>query len=216
MRPVRYVRELVPGQMVLALERRIADVADEAPLDGVRDDVLLDEAAVRIGHLALRAAVERRAVQRLRLTDLARLGARLLLLWWFLLFGLLARSRAGGSAGVRGAHGSGTRHRSGPTIGHRPIGIAIHPVAGSAAIRQRRSVGVRHVGHMTAMLHAHQAVVVATISPIIAGRQGNAAQRQAGQIGAVLEDIAGGLLLDGLRVLEEVLYGDGQCGGEQV
>jgi len=209
------VGELVPGQVVLALQRRIADVADEAPLHGVRDDVLLDEAAVRIGHLALRAAVERRAVQRLRLTDLARLGARLLLLWWFLLFGLLAGGRARAAAGVRGAHGSGAGDGAGATIGHCSIGIAIDPIA-SAAIRQRRSVGVRHVGHVTAMVHAHQSVVMAAVRPIVAGRQGHAPQRQAGQVGAILQDIACGLLLDGLRVLEEVLYGDGQCGGEQV
>lgn len=168
MRPVRYVGELVPGQVVLALQRRIADVADEAPLNGVRDDVLLDEAAIRVGHLALRAAVERRAIQRLCLADFSRFGARLLLLWWFLLFGLLAAGRACAAAGVCCAHRSGARDGAGATIGHSAVSIAIHSVASS--VRQRRSVGVRHVGHVTAMVHAHQSVVVAAIRTVVAGR----------------------------------------------
>lgn len=214
MRPIGYVGELVSGQVILALQRRITNVTDEPSLHGMRDDVLLDETPVRIGHLALRAAVKRRAVQRLRLPDLAWLGARLLLLWWFLLFGLLAAGRSRAPAGVRGAHGCSAGYSSCPAIGDRSVGIPIDAVGGS--VRERRSVGVRHIGHMATVLHAHQSVVVAAIGAVIAGRQGHAPQRQASQIGAVLQDIAGGLLLDGLGVLEEVLYGDGQCSGEQV
>lgn len=79
MRTIRNVRQLVPGQVILALQRCIADVADETPFNRVRDDVLLDQRPVRIRHLALGTTEERGPVQRLRLPDLAWLRSRLLL-----------------------------------------------------------------------------------------------------------------------------------------
>lgn len=210
MRPVRYVGELVPGQVILALERRIADIADKAPLHGMRDDVLFDQAAVRIGHLAFGAAVERGAVQRFRFTYFAGLRPGFLLLWGFLLFGLLAGG-GGAASGIRGAHCRSAAGNGG-SIADRTISIAIDAVGGSA-VGQSRASRICHVGHVAAMVHAHQPVMMAPIGAIIAGRQCHASQRQAGQIGAILQDIAGRLLLYCFRILEEVLYGDWQCCG---
>lgn len=80
MRPIGYVGQLMPREVVLALQRRIANVTDEPPLDGVRYHVLLNQSPIRIGHLAFRTAVQRRAVQRFRLANFAGLRARFLLL----------------------------------------------------------------------------------------------------------------------------------------
>lgn len=97
------VGQLVPSQVVLALQRSIADVADKSPFHRMRDDVLLDQRTVRIGHLALGTAEQGGSVERLRLPDLAGLRSWLLLahgphlgrlLGLFLL--LLARGRRRG------------------------------------------------------------------------------------------------------------------------
>ena len=62
---------LVAREVILALEAGTADVADEASLERVTEQMLLQELALRIGHVALWTAVERRAVQCGRQTDLA-------------------------------------------------------------------------------------------------------------------------------------------------
>lgn len=59
----RIVAEFVAFQVLLALEAGAAYVAYEAPLDLVADQVLFEEFFFGIGHVALGAAEESRAVQ---------------------------------------------------------------------------------------------------------------------------------------------------------
>lgn len=78
--PIRNVRQLVARQMVLALQSRIANIANESSFDGMRNDVLFDQTSIRICHLAFGAAVQRRSVQGFRLANLAGLRAGFLFL----------------------------------------------------------------------------------------------------------------------------------------
>lgn len=87
------VRLLVTCQVVLALQRCIANLANEAALHVLMaDHVLVENFFFRVGDLTLRANEEHRAVQCELQSDLARLRPWLLLLRRLLLF-LLLRGR---------------------------------------------------------------------------------------------------------------------------
>ena len=66
MRPFGDVGRLVPVEVLLALQRGAAVLADEGPLAAVDGQMRLDGLAVLEHGVALRAAVQRRAVQRRR------------------------------------------------------------------------------------------------------------------------------------------------------
>lgn len=91
--PIWNMRQFVPGQMILPLQGRIANVANKTTFNCMRDDMLFNHTPIRIGHLTFRATEQWRTVQRFRLTYLAWFGTR------FLLFGrlfLLLLASAGG------------------------------------------------------------------------------------------------------------------------
>lgn len=56
----------------------------------MRNDVLFDQASIGIGHLAFRAQIQCRAIQRFGFTNFARFWSWFFLLWCLLLFGFFA------------------------------------------------------------------------------------------------------------------------------
>lgn len=107
-RPLGIVALLVTREVVLALQAGAAYVANESSLQGMTQEMLLQQLSLRVCHVAFRAAVEGRAVQRRRQAYLARLRTWLLLLRRLLLFLLLVVrrhhyvGRRGGRHGHRG------------------------------------------------------------------------------------------------------------------
>lgn len=130
MRTIGNVRQFVACEMILPLQRGITDIAHEAPLDGMRNDVLLDQAPLRVRHLALGAAEQGRPIQGLRFPYLTRFRARFLLLRWFA-FLLLFRFGL-----------SRTIARAGPAVCFLPIGRR-STVHGTAARIVR--IGTNHI-----------------------------------------------------------------------
>lgn len=73
MRTIRNMRKFVSSEMILSLESRTADIANESSLDSVLNDMLLDQVAFRQGHLTLGAAIQNCTVESCFLSDLAGL-----------------------------------------------------------------------------------------------------------------------------------------------
>jgi hypothetical protein len=73
MRTIWNVRQLVSCEVILALEGSMADVADKTSLNGVLNDVLLDEIALGQSHLTFGTAVKNGPVERCLLPNLTRL-----------------------------------------------------------------------------------------------------------------------------------------------
>lgn len=79
------MRKLMSGQVILALKSCIANIANKASFDSMRDDMLFDETAVRVSHLTFRTTIQCWAIKCFCFADFARLRSWFLLLWCFLL-----------------------------------------------------------------------------------------------------------------------------------
>lgn len=109
---VGVMAKFVPLEMFLAFQSGAADVADESPLDFVTNQVLLQQLFLRVGHVTLRTAEKRGAIQRRDNAHLARfrlLWLRGLLLVLLLSFGFSVRVLAFGHVrddfGLTSSHG---------------------------------------------------------------------------------------------------------------
>uniref|UniRef100_A0A182QCD6 Uncharacterized protein n=1 Tax=Anopheles farauti TaxID=69004 RepID=A0A182QCD6_9DIPT len=93
-RPLRVVAELVPFQVLLALQSSATDITYESPLDLVHHQMLLEALLLRVGHVTLRAAEQYRPIDGGRYVHLARFLA-LRFRWFRFVLAFLSRLPAG-------------------------------------------------------------------------------------------------------------------------